>query len=965
MDFEKDKSYFGFRIIESQQVEDINSMCYVFVHEKSGAKLFYAKNDDNNKVFFVSFKTPPTDDCGTAHILEHSVLCGSKKYPAKDPFNELMKGSLNTYLNAMTFSDKTMYPIASCNNEDFKNLMDVYLDAVFNPVVLKEEKIFKQEGWHYELEEKDSPVTINGVVYNEMKGAMSSPERVLNNAINKSLFKDSIYKFESGGDPDAIPKLTYENFIDFYNKYYHPSNSFFYLYGNMNIEECLKHINDEYLSNYDDRKEEIIIHEETSQSKSSLLSDTFSVPVGTKTDNESLLSLNFIVGKSTDTLLSISMEILSYVLLATGASPLKKVLIEKRIAETAEGWFDSSSYEMVFSVVAKNSSCRKIGLFKDTVINTLEKIVEEGLDKELILSAVNFYEFMLREEDYGYRPKGLVYGIEMMKGWLHGQNPLEAVKIYEHLKTIRDGIDKRYFENIISEKLLKNKECSLTGVAAEEGKQEKTEENTKAWLENLKSSMSDEEIEKLITETSNLKKYQSEPDSQEVIEKIPVLRKEDIDKKADFDVFEENENIIYIPQNTNGIIYNRLVFSFEAVERQLIPYAGLLGRALGKLDTEKYSFEKLPTKINMHTGGINARATVYGAKESMKPVIVVRAKALERNIDELYDILNEIIFKTDFLKEESVRKILLDLKAEYQRNYDNNGHLAAIRRSGYMLDKEGFYLELIDGIEFSDMIINAVEDVPGVCEKLLEVSKQIFTKENLISFISCDRENAEKNRKYIEEIRRKLPSVSVVKADFDFVKTAKSEAIETGGKVVYNARVGDFEVSGFKFSGKMNVITNIINTEFLWNVVRVKGGAYGCGCSFQRGGRMIFYSYRDPNIKSTLDAFSDAADFLEEIKLSERDLTKHTLGAINSIDKPKSKTERVEMAVSRYFLGLTKEDIQKSRDELLCVTEEDVKEFSGVIRKVMEESVFVTFGSELKIREEQNIYETVRSLYKK
>jgi Predicted Zn-dependent peptidases, insulinase-like len=969
MNFEINNSYFGFKLTEKQYVKDIDSLAHVFTHEKSGAKLFYAQNEDDNKVFFVSFKTPPQDDCGTAHILEHSVLCGSSKYGAKDPFNELMKGSLNTYLNALTYADKTMYPVASCNHEDLYNLMDVYMDAVFNPQVVNEKKIFMQEGWHYELNNAEEAITLKGVVYNEMKGALSGPDRVLSNAINQSLFTESIYRFESGGNPEYIPELTYEKFVEFYNKYYHPSNSFFYLYGDMDIEKCLKHINDDYLIKYDAMDTEVKIYDEQVHNSQDVVSDTFAVPSGTKTGNESMLALNFIIGHSTDRLLSLSMDVLSYILLETGASPIKKAIVDKKIAESAEGWFDSSTYQMVFSIVAKNSSFNKIELFKDTVYRTLEEIVKKGLDKALIQSALNYYEFLLKEADYGYRPKGLAYGMNMMKGWLHGARPMESLKVWEHFETMRNGAENGYFENLIKTYFLENTNSSIAAVEAEEGKQERIEENNQKHLKAMKDNMSQEQITQLVKETKDLIEYQSSGDTQEVIEKIPSLSKDDIDKKASFDSYQQLENNgikeLIMPLDTNGIVYTKLMFAVDNVPTELVPYVGLLSRVLGKLDTEKFDYEKLSTQTDMFTGGIYGRLVAYNEKESVTPVLCINAKALMRNIDKMVDIIQQIIFETKFDMQSSLSKIIQDLKVEYERHFDNNGHLSAITRCLALFDEAGAYKDATGGIAFNDFLLKAGDNLEKMAEGLKKVAKLVFAKENLLLVVAAEKNDLQAVCKKFYEIEEKLPMSTAKKQDVKLVKNIDAEAVENGAKVVYNAKVANFIKEGFNYSGKMSVIKNIINTEYLWNEVRVKGGAYGSGCNFSRSGIVYAYSYRDPNVKQTFDNFDNIGNFLSNINLTDREITKYTLGAINVIDRPKSKSDRLELMVSRYYNGMTKEDVQRERNEMLSVTENDVKECAKLFNSVMKSGAICTFGSETKINENKALYKQTRRLYNK
>ncbi len=967
--FETGMIYNGFKLIQMEEVEDINSRCHVFEHEKTGAKLFYAQNNDENKVFFVAFKTPPSDNCGTAHIMEHSVLCGSEKYPAKDPFNTLVKGSLNTYLNALTYSDKTMYPVASCNHEDFKNLMDVYLDAVFNPRAVRDRKIFMQEGWHFELENKDAPLKLNGVVYNEMKGAFSGPDRLLGETINKTLFKDSIYKYESGGNPENIPDLTYENFVGFYNEYYHPSNSFFYLYGDMDVEYALERINSGYLEKYDRKEIKNDIADEPAHTHCGFASDTFSVPKGTKTGKESMISFNFAVGKSTDTLLSLSMDVLSYVLLETSASPVKKAVIDKGIAQSVEGWFDNTTKQMVFSIVAKNTSCRKIGSFKDTVLNSLKDILKTGLDPKLVESAINYYEFLLREADYGYRPKGLAYGMDMMKGWLHGQNPVEAVKIWKYFDIMRERAKDGYFENIIKENILMSPIHSIAAVAAEEGKEERLEAELQKRLDEYKKSLSDSEVESIVRETKELIEYQSAQDSQEILDTIPMLKKDDIKKEASFDrvVGEEIRGVksLFIPLDTNGIIYGKIMFTLNKVPRELVPYAGLLSRVLGRIDTVRYDYETLPTEINMYTGGIAGRLSVYKNKDGFKPVMSLNGKALARNGKKMFEIMEEIIFGSLYSSVDNLTKIILDLKAEYERRYDNNGHAAAVSRCEALLSAAGEYEDLAKGIAFSDFLQLAAENPKETAQNLKKTADLIFTRDNLIVAACSDDKNAGFVSRSAEGLVQSFANGKNPDAEFVFGGKILSEAIETGSKIVYNAMCGNFAKAGYSYSGKMSVIKNIINTEFLWNEVRVKGGAYGCGAGFDRYGGVYAYSYRDPNVASTYKNFRDIGSFLKNVSLSEKDIVRYTLGAVNVADRPKSNADRFETALSRYINGYSKEDVQKERDELLSVCANDVKVFGEIFDKSMENNAVCTFGSETKIRENSQMFEEIRKLYKR
>ena len=952
--------YHGFRLVKQQEVADIRSRCSVFVHEKSGARLFYAQNDDENKVFFVSFRTPPNNDCGTAHIMEHSVLCGSKKYPAKDPFNELMKGSLNTYLNALTYSDKTMYPVASCNEEDFRNLMDVYLDAVFFPNVIKERRIFEQEGWHYELLAEDAPMTIKGVVYNEMKGALASADGVLDGLIHRSLFPHGTYGKESGGDPKAIPTLTYEAFCNFYRTYYHPSNSYFYLYGNLDLMERLAYLDEAYLSQFEKAEVDSQIQLEKELAVPGFLTDTFSVPVGTKTGEESMLSLNFVVGLSTDRLKTLALTILSYVLMETGASPVKKALLERKVCQSGEAWFDSSCYQMVFSFVAKNANCKKLGSFKHTVYEKLRELVAHGFPKEQLRSAINSYEFSLREEDYGYRPKGLAYGMQMMKAWLHDGDPMEALEVWRHFDTLRDGVENGYFERLVQECFLENKHVSLTAVAAEEGRQEREEAEEREQLAAKKAAMTKEEVAHLVARTKDLIAYQQTPDRVEDIQKVPCLKREDINKNDTSKWMKEQDGWLLLPQQTNAIYYGKLMFTLKDLTEEELPYAAILARTLGKLDTRQYSYEALATEIDLYTGGVYGKTAVFSTAEGYEPFLLLQGRALERNGEMLCGLWQEILQHTDFTQTEHLEKILLEWKAEWERYYDNDGHAVAVQRASSMVDLEGRARDLTEGITLFDTLRKALVEVEETAKKLQHLAARLLCKARCTVALSAEEGALDAFCAQVKPVLEKLPQGEVGEAKTVSLSGVKSEAVTIGAKIVYNAQVGHFTSDWF--DGRWNVVKNLVNTEYLWNEIRVKGGAYGCGMNVNRKGYVSFYSYRDPNVAKTYEGFAQTVPFLAQFAQSNEDMTKYILGAINVLDRPKSFGDTFALALNRYLLGVTPQQMQQEREEMLAMTAEDLLPFVTWVEEAKENAACCTYGNGALLEGEEGRFASIRTL---
>ncbi len=960
--FQLGKLYNGFELIKNEYIDDISGDGFVFEHKKSGARLVFVKTEDDNKVFFITFKTPPVDSCGTAHIMEHSVLCGSEKYPAKDPFNELAKGSLNTYLNALTYSDKTMYPVASRNESDFQNLMKVYIDAVFAPNVLKEKKLFMQEGHHLEMEDENSPLIYNGVVYNEMKGALSSPDRVLNNCINKSLFGDTVYGFESGGDPDEIVKLTYDGFKDFYNKYYHPSNSYIYFYGDMDIEKYLKYIDDEYLSKFDRKN----IDSEVKEIKAPFQKESlgyYSVSKGEKRENDSLFALNFVVGKSTDLLFSMSMDVLTYILFDTNASPVKKALIDSGICEEVEGWYDNTTYQCVLNIVGKN--CRKEDKekFISVVRGALEDICNKGIDKKQVISALNYWEFMLREADYGYRPKGLAYGMNMMKGYLHGSDPIECLKIWKHFDVMREGAENGYFENIIKKAILENDFSTFVEVRAKEGMQAEADRKEKEYMEQYKKSLSPEEIKNIIEETKALKKFQQTPDSEEVINKVPIISIDQIDKTKDYAHIKEENNNIIINGNTSQIVYTKAVFRGDSIEKDKLCYMGLLENLVGKLDTAKYTYEELSSEINMYTGGIEGECISFtDENKKFVPAFAVNGKALFAKRDKLFELMEEIILTMKYNMKESIVKIIKETKGRMERRIDGSGHVISYMKALARCKNSSAFGDLTSGIGYYHFILWADENIDTVCKEVEEVAKKLFTKENVIMSFYCDKENTEEINNLCEKFKESLPEVSNERFEYDLKEKVKKEAFVTSSKVSYNSMAADFKQFGYEYSGKMRVIKNIVNTEYLWNEVRVKGGAYGCGCNVLRNGSVYTYSYRDPNISSTYNAYGSISEFLNNVTISDRDMTKYILGAVNEIDKPKSMQTYFDVSVSEYLNNITPEKKQKERDELLSANKDDLKYFADLFKKAFEEDIKITIGNESTINDSKDLFDNVRSI---
>lgn len=957
--------YNGFELLDEKNIKEVNSIARLFKHKKSGAKLIHLENDDSNKVFSVSFRTPPSDNTGLPHILEHAVLCGSKKFPLKDPFIELAKGSLNTFLNAMTFSDKTMYPIASQNDKDFKNLMDVYLDAVFHPNIYKEPESFMQEGWHYDLKDPSQPLSIKGVVYNEMKGAFSSPEQVLFGKIQESLFPDSIYRFESGGDPKDIPNLTYEQFIDFHKFYYHPSNSYIYLYGNCDILNNLKFIDEEYLNEFDEIKIDSDIELQPSFKESKDIEEVYSISSDENEKNKTYLSKNYVVGNSKNPEKLLAFNILNYILLGSPAAPLKKALIEANIGKDVFGSFDNSIMQPVFSVVVKGANIEDKEQFLNIIENNLRKIVNDGIDKKLIEAAINIHEFKLREADYGHRPKGLIYNIKAMNSWLYDESPWLHLEYENSLKNIKSALNSNYFEKIIQENILNNTHSTLVTLKPEKGLASKKEKKERERLEECKKNLSKDEISQIIQKKEKLEKYQAKVETDETLATIPLLNREDIKKEVeDISISKSNieeVDVLHYPTFTNGIAYVNLYFDTKCIPQELIPYSVLLETLIGKIRTENHSYEELANLININTGGIHSKVETYSLKHSHKdylPKFVVRGSSLNGNIEKLFALLTELLLKTKFDKVNRIKEVIAETKSRLEMSLLDQGHIMAAKRVNSYLSPVGNYIENIHGISYymfiSDLDEKFSEKKDEIIENLIKTYNLIFNKNNLLTSITSEQKDFENINKEVENFINKLPHEKLKKYTYSFDLGPKNEGLLTPGEVQYVAKGVNFKELGYEYSGHMQVLKTIISLDYLWNKVRVAGGAYGALASFSKNGNLLFSSYRDPNLKDTLNVYNNMFKYLEDFNSDEREMRKYIIGTINNLDSPLSPFMEGDRATTYYISEVTLDELQKEREEVLNTTVDDIRKYSSLLKNAMEENYLCVLGNEDKIKENKD-----------
>ncbi len=965
-----------YEIIENRRIEDLNSDSYILRHKKTGARVVLLSNDDNNKVFSIGFRTPPKNSTGVAHIIEHTVLCGSKEFPIKDPFVELVKGSLNTFLNAMTFPDKTVYPIASCNDTDFHNLMHVYLDAVFYPNIYKTDKIFKQEGWHYEMEDKDSDLTINGVVYNEMKGAFSSADDVLSREIQNSLYPDITYGIESGGDPDVIPELTYEEYLDFHRKYYHPSNSYIYLYGDMDMAEKLDYIDKEYLSNFEYLKVDSEIGIQKAFDAPKEIHKPYSVMADEPTEQNTYLSYNWSVGTPLDRKLYVAFDILDYALCSAPGAPIKKALIEKGIGQDAYSEYDNGLQQPVFSIISKNADASQKDEFVQTIMNVLKDQVENGIDKKALLAGLNFDEFKYREADFGRFPKGLLYGLQVYDSWLYDDNSpwinVEANDTFAELKKEAEG---RYFEELIQKYLLDNNHRTVLLLEPVQGLTEKKDEELKEKLKAYKESLSPEEIEKIVTETKELKEYQEQPDDPEDLKKIPLLKLEDLKKEAENFVYDlkEYQGVKILHHNifTNGIDYVTFVFDLKNIDANYLTYASLLKKALGMLDTEHYSYGDLYNEINIYTGGISGAISTYTDSNDVtkfETTFEISVKVLHDNLDKAFDLVKEILTSTKFDDVKRLKEIFGEQYARLQSDLASAGHQTAALRAMSYVSSAAYVSDNVSGIGYFRHLesimkqINTEEGAKEIVETLKKLSRAIFRADNLLVDITgTDKEYQgipENSKMFADSLYTE--DVSLGKLEITPVK--KNEAFKTAGQVQYVCRAGNFASKGLKYNGALRVLKVMMGYDYLWKNIRVLGGAYGCMSSYAKNGDSAFVTYRDPNLKNSIDVFEKASDYLRNFDDDDRTILQYIIGAISDLDTPKTPSGKGAYGLTAYLCKARMENIQRNRDELLSTTKETIRGLADYVDAFMKDECLCVIGTNDKIEEEKQLFDHIEQL---
>jgi len=958
------KDYHGFKLIEKRFVKEINSECLFFEHEKSGATLMKIQNDDPNKTFSITFRTFPVSDDGSPHIMEHSVLNGSKNFPVKSPFDVLSKGSLSTFINAFTSKDYTMFPIASMNEKDYFNLMHVYLDAVFNPLLYSDPRILKQEGWHYELTGNESPVVYKGVVYNEMKGAFSNPQRELIYQVYKNLFPDSPYGFESGGYPSAIPNLTQEAFIDYHKRYYHPENSYIFLYGDGDLEKELAFIDKEYLSKYEKTNTKPAIEDQKSFTARKEVTAFYPVIDGTKLENQTYLTLNWVAGHNTDQALSMALDVLCEVLVNQESAPIRLALQKAGIGQDVSA--NASNYKQnVVQITVQNANPKDKQHFLDIVTSNLKEIVAKGLDKKEVEGVINRREFQLREGEDAQ--KGLTYLRQALPGWFFMNDPFIGLEYEKPLAEVKTALTTNYLESIIQKYFIDNPHSLIVTLEPKPGLDKERNTVVEQELKAYKASLDPSSIASLEKETKELIEYQKREDTPEALASIPMLGIKDINPKSVFYSLDEKSvsgtPVLYYEEFTNNVVYVNYFFDLRVLPQELIPYASLLSNVIGILNTENYSYGALNQALNINTGGFYTSLRTYLENQddkTMVPKFVVTSKVMKDKLDKLFDLSNEILNKTNYSDVERLKTVLIRHQSQLDAQMKGNGYSVASRRLPSYFSNQGVFNELTGGLDYywfvSNLTLNFDTEQKLIVEKLKRVADLLFTKNNLMASVTCSADDLESFSKGFTTMINAMPQNRPMNNTWMFNPEKKNEGIQAASKVQFVMEGYNFKKLGYSWDGRMKVLSQILSTDWLQTRIRVIGGAYGGWSTFSSNGTVTFNSYRDPNLKETLENYSATVDYLSNFKADEKTMTRYIIGTISGMDDPLTPSQKGEQAVTWYFGKRSPEDVQKDRDAVLATRQEDIRGYAKLIKDILDQKAFCVYGNVDKINSEKGLF---------
>jgi presequence protease len=950
----------AFNLIREQNIPELNLIARLYSHKRTGARLLSIINDDENKVFSINFRTPPRDSTGVPHILEHSVLNGSQKYPVKAPFVELLKGSLATFVNAMTFPDKTCYPVASQNEQDFYNLIDVYMDAVLHPLI--SEQTLMQEGWHYEIDEPGQPLTYKGVVFNEMKGVYSSPDSVLETRVVQSLFPRHVYGMDYGGDPGHIPDLTYENFRNFWETYYHPSNAFIYFYGNDDPDKRLQLV-ESYLKPYKKKRVKSAVPPARAFKRPKRVEVAYDAGNDQDIEKKHYLVMNWRLPETSDAVLNFSLRILAHILIGTPASPLRKALMDSGLGEDLAGsGLETDLRHLVFSTGLKGTRRRHAKKVERLILDTLGGLVHDGIDPDTVAASMNTVEFRLRENNTGAYPVGIALMQRVLTTWLHDEDPFKLLAFEGPLNEIKQRLasDPRYFESLIRTYLLDNLHRTILRLKPDPDLDRRLGEEEKARLQKVSESLSEDDLTTLLETTRKLKLRQETPDSPEALESLPVLRLEDLErenKSIPIEIFEIQESrVLYHDLFTNGIVYLDLGFDLHTLPGELIPLAEIFGRALFQMGTKAEDYVKFSQRIGKNTGGIHTdtvSTATLGSRESVLKLFL-RGKATVDRAGDLLDIIRDALLTVHLDNRERFKQIVLEEKAGLEARLVPGGAGFVNTRLRAQFDESGWAADQMKGIGYLFALRELATDIDkkwkSVLEKLEKMRELLLNRQMLICNVTVDAATWQRYRPQLESFLSALPSKDASLTDFGIQPSIRREGLTIPAQVNYVAKGANLYELGYEYDGSAEVITGYLRMAYLWEKVRVQGGAYGAYVVFDdRTGVLSFLSYRDPNVAGTLSNYDKAAEFLKGLdssRLSSNELTKSIIGALRALDAYQLPDAKGYTSMMRYLTDRTEEFRKKMREEVLSTNGEDFIAFGEVLEKVAQSNAVTVLGSE-------------------
>lgn len=936
----------GFELVQEREISEIRSRARLFRHVKTGAELLSIENNDENKCFSATFKTPPADSTGVPHILEHSVLNGSRNYPVKEPFVELLKTSLNTFLNAFTFDDFTGYPVASTNLQDFYNLIDVYLDAVFYPLI--SEYTLKQEGWHHELESIDAPLTYKGVVFNEMKAAYSNPERVLGVLTQSNLLPDTPYAHDAGGDPASIPDLTYEQFKRFHEDYYHPSNTRFFFYGDDNPEERLRKV-DAFIAGFDHRAVNADVP----------LQKPFDAPrklragydAGESGEDRAFVTVNWMLSEVTDSNEMMALAILNHILVETPASPLRKILIDSGLGEDLTGGgFSAYTRQSTFSTGLKGVAVENGDAVEALVIDTLAKLAREGIDPAMIEAAVNTTEFQLRERNTGQFPRGLMMYVSITPAWIHGGDPLGELGFESHLGAVKAAYaaNPRYFESLIEKYFVNNPHRLTVILEPDPNAAAEREQRELNRLQAERAHMTPKNLEEIIADGAKLKAIQEREDSPEDLAKIPTLKLKDIEREAKIIPIEtleiEGAQVLYHDLPTSDIVYLDLAFDMHTLPQDYIPYMGLFGQLLLEMGTEKEDFVALTQRIGSKTGGINTNTAVSAKYRTSESIAyqVIRGKCLPAQTADLLDILRDILLTVNLDNPERFTQIVLEEKAQIETYVGFAGQSFASRRVSAHLSEEGWIKEQTGGINYLFFLRQLAEKVENdwasVLGALRDIRQILVNRRALLVNVTVDADNWARFQPQLSAFLASLPAADVQRQTWNMQPLPDREALTAPAQVNFVAKGVNLYEAGYELDGSMTAILKKMNFDYMWNRIRVQGGAYGGAAQFNNmSGAFTFLSWRDPNLMGTLETYDNAARYLYNLEMNEDELEKTIIGAVGDVDQYLLPDAKGYTSMLRYLTGFNDALRQQYRDQLLSTRMEDFRKLGEFLQQVVKD----------------------------